>query len=159
MSFCKRHTSIFIPKLFKMCKVIGFWWGCFWFCFFFFLLFWFGFSEKMHLIKEGQGLQCKNIVFLQFSPQRMLKDYNVIKKSDFRFKKRILKFTKEKLLLQKSRWRSARSPKEVKKIKSSRLSLHDQQLLYHKTEAWVKSCEMKSNKFSDKNRYLAKVVS
>lgn len=79
-----------------MCQVIGFWWG--FFCLFFILFYFF---EKMHLIKEGKGLQCKNIVvFLQFSPQRMLKDCNVIKKSDFRFKKRILKFTKEKLLLQ-----------------------------------------------------------
>lgn len=60
----------------------------------------------MHLIEEGQGLQCKNtIVFLQFSPQRMLKDYNGIKKNppDLRFKKKI-KYLKleneEKLLLQ-----------------------------------------------------------
>lgn len=81
--FCKRHTSIFIPLPFsylnysKMCKVIDF-------CF-----------EKMHLIKEGQGLQCKNtIVFLQFSPQRMLKDYNVIKKNQ------ILDSKKEYLNLQ-----------------------------------------------------------
>lgn len=50
-----------------MCKVIDF--------------FFFGENE------EGQGLQCKNtIVFLQFSPQRMLKDYNGIKKKPTRFK-------------------------------------------------------------------------
>lgn len=73
---------------------------------------------------------CISTVFTTEDAERLQCD-----KKDFRFKKRILKFTKEKLLLQKSRWRSARSPKEVKKIKSSRLSLHDQQLLYHKTEA------------------------
>lgn len=53
-----------------MCKVIDFF-----------------FLEKMHLIEEEQGLQCKNtIVFLQFSSQRMLKDYNGIKKKPTRFK-------------------------------------------------------------------------